>query len=128
MNSESSQEYDAKVVMHTESALLPFIFPVMVDVATQLARQCILSGLLYADDLVLMGDTIERIRNKLRKWTEAIESEGLKSQLGKAKVMVNVGIIREGCRQVIVSVGITMEGLSTSNGQCRDYNGGLVDK
>ena len=31
--------------------------------------------------------------------------------------MVSVGIIREGCRQVMVSVWITMEGLSTSNAQ-----------
>ena len=37
-----------------------------------------LSELLYADDLVLMSETIKGIRNKFIKWKEAIESKGLK--------------------------------------------------
>ena len=49
-----------------------------------------LSELLYADDLVLMSETMEGLRNKCLKWREVLESKGLKVNLGKMKVMVVV--------------------------------------
>ena len=52
--------------------------------------------LLYADDLVLISETIEGLRNKFLKWKEAIESKGLKVNLGKTKVMVSSGIAKDG--------------------------------
>ena len=62
----------------------------MVDVVTEFARECALSELPYADDLVLMSETIEGLRNKFIKWNEAFESKGLEVNLGKTKVMVVV--------------------------------------
>ena len=44
-----------------------------------------LSALLYVDDLVLMNETIEGLRNKLLKWKEALESKGLNVILGKPR-------------------------------------------
>ena len=41
------------------------------------------SELLYADDLVLIGDTIEELWNKFLKWKEAFESKGLTVDLEK---------------------------------------------
>ena len=38
----------------------------------------VLSELLYADDLVIISETIEELRNKFLKLTEAFESKGLK--------------------------------------------------
>ena len=35
----------------------------MVDVVTEFAREGVLSELLYADDLVLMSETIEGLRD-----------------------------------------------------------------
>ena len=39
--------------------LSPFLFPVLVDVVTELATEDVLSELLYADSLVLMSETIK---------------------------------------------------------------------
>ena len=64
----------------------------MVDVITEFAREGELSELLYADDLVLISETIEGHRDKLLKWKEAIESKDLKVNFGKNKVMVSSGI------------------------------------
>ena len=50
-----------------------FPFAVMVDV-TELARECMLSELLYANDLVLMSETIVELRNIFIKWKEAFVS------------------------------------------------------
>ena len=55
-----------------------------------------LSELLYADDLVLMSETIEGLRNKFIKWKEAFESKCLKVSLWKTKVMVSGGITYDG--------------------------------
>ena len=54
-----------------------------------------LSELLYADDLVLMSDTIGGLRNKFLRLKEAFESKGLKVNHGKTKVMV-CGVITKG--------------------------------
>ena len=52
----------------------PFLFVVVVDVVTEFVRVGALSELLYADDLVLMSETIDGLRNKFLKWKETFES------------------------------------------------------
>ena len=68
----------------------------MADVATEFAREGALSELLYADDLVLMSETIEGLRDKFLKWKEAFENKGLKVNHGKTEVMVSSGITQDG--------------------------------
>ena len=55
-----------------------------------------LSEWLYADDLVLMSETIGGIRKKFLKQKEAFESNGMSHVLGKTKVMVSGGITKDG--------------------------------
>ena len=57
----------------------------MVDVVTEFARGGVLSELLYADDLVLMSETIEGLSDKSIKRKEAFESKGFKVNLGKPR-------------------------------------------
>ena len=71
--------------------LSPFLFALVVDVVNKFVREGALSELLYADDLVLMSETIERLRGKFSKWKEAFESKALKVNLEKAKVMLSSG-------------------------------------
>ena len=47
-----------------------------------------LSELLYVNDLVLMSETIEVLRNMFLKWQEAYENNCLNVDLEKGKVMV----------------------------------------
>ena len=54
--------------------LSPFLFPFVVDVVTELARDSLLGELLYFDYFLLVIETTERLRNKFRKWTRAYES------------------------------------------------------
>ena len=48
-----------------------------------------MSEMLYADDLVMMSETMEGLREKLWKWKEELESKGWNVNLGKTKVVVN---------------------------------------
>ena len=59
-------------------------------------RESALSKLLYADDFVMMIETIEGHRDKFLKWKENFESKGLKVNLGKSNVVVSGGITKAG--------------------------------
>ena len=45
--------------IHQCSVLSSFLFAVVIDVITELARDGVLNELLYADDLVLMSEIIK---------------------------------------------------------------------
>ena len=55
-----------------------------------------LCELQYGDDLVLMSETIERLRNKFLKWKVAFESTCLTANHGKIKAMASGGITKDG--------------------------------
>ena len=58
VDSELSEEFEAKMGLPQGSVLSTFLFTVVVDVVTEFAREGALSELLYADDLVLMSEAM----------------------------------------------------------------------
>ena len=46
------------------SMLSPLVFAIVVDMVTENVRNDLMSDMLYADDLVLMSETMEGLRNK----------------------------------------------------------------
>ena len=64
------------------------MFAILVDVVMKSARYGLLE-ILYADELALMSQTLEELRDKLWKWKEVFESKGFKVNLGKTKMMVS---------------------------------------
>ena len=86
---ELSEEFEVKVGVHQGSMLSPLVFAIVVDVVTESVRSGSMSEMLYVDDLVLMSETVEGLREKIWKWKEAFESKGLKVNLGKTKVLVS---------------------------------------
>ena len=86
---ELSEEFEEKVGVHQGHVLLPLVFAIVVDVVTESVRNGLMYKMLYADDLVLMSETMEGLREKFWKWKEAFESKGLKVNLGKTKVVVS---------------------------------------
>ena len=60
-----------------------------MDVISENAREGLMNKILYADDLVLMSESIESLREKFLNMNEAFESKGLKVNLKKITVMVS---------------------------------------
>ena len=48
-----------------------------------------MNEILYADDFVLIGESMENLKEKFLKWKEEFESKRLKVNLKKTKVMVS---------------------------------------
>ena len=67
VDSELSEELVVKVWIHQGTVLSHFLLALVVDVVSEFAR-IVLSKLLYADDLVLMSETIMGLREKVLKW------------------------------------------------------------
>ena len=84
-----SEEFPVKVGVHQGSVLSPLLFAIVVDVVTESAREGLMKEILYADDLVLMSETMEDLREKFRKWKGAFESKGMRVNISKTKMMVN---------------------------------------
>ena len=91
----------------------------MVDVVTEFTRDGVLNELLYADDSVLMSETMEGLMNKFLKWKEAFESNGLKVNLGKTQVMVCSSITMDGmCRSEVDPCGFCSLKVKTNSILC----------
>ena len=61
----------------------------VIDEITENARKGWMKQILYADDLVLMGKTMEELREDFQKWREAFESKGMRVNLEETKLMVS---------------------------------------
>ena len=75
--------------MHQGSVISPLIFAIVVDVVTEQARKGLLNEILYADDLVLLSENLEDLRERFQRWRGALESKGMKVNIRKTKVMVS---------------------------------------
>ena len=62
-----SEEFSEKVGVHQGSVLSHLLFAMVIDELTENARKGWLKLILYADDLVQMGETMEELRENLEE-------------------------------------------------------------
>ena len=86
-----SEEFDVGVGVHQGSVLTPFLFSIMLDILSEDGGKGALYELLYADDLVLMAETMKELEAQFFHWKAAFKGKGLKVNLGKTKVMESSG-------------------------------------
>ena len=82
MGSELPEEFLLQVIVHQGFVLYPLLFEIAVDVITENAREGLMNEILYVDDLVLMSESIENLKEKF-------ESKGIKINIKKTKVMMS---------------------------------------
>ena len=65
VGSAYSEEFEVKVGVHQGSVLSPLLFAIVVDVITENARRVVVNELLYADNLVIMSETMEDLKGQI---------------------------------------------------------------
>ena len=85
---EFSEEFSVVVGVHQGSVLLPLLFSIVLNVVTENAREGLMKEVLYAEDLILMSEMMEGLKERFLKCRSALESKGLMVNLEKTKVMV----------------------------------------
>ena len=83
------EKFSVKVGVHQGFVLSPLLFAMVIDEVTKTAKKGWMKQILYADDLVLMGETMEELRENFDEWREALENKGMGVNLGKTKLMVS---------------------------------------
>ena len=86
---EQNKSISANSSHRQGSVLSPLLLVVVMEALTQDVREGLPWELLYADDLVLMAESIEELKGKVLRWKECMEAKGLKMNVGKTKVMVS---------------------------------------
>ena len=84
-----SDAFSVGVGVHQGSVLSPFLFAIVMDAVCGNVMEGLLFEILYADDLVLMADSMEELMRKFDRWKSAIEKKGLKVNMSKTKIMVS---------------------------------------
>ena len=88
LRSGESLPFEVKVGVQQGSVLSPLLFIIVVETLSRRFREGLPYELLYADDLVLKADSMEKLMVKLGKWKESLETRGLRVNLCKTKVML----------------------------------------
>ena len=83
-----SKEFEVKVGVHQGSVLSPLLFIIVLEALSREFRAGVPWEDLYADDLVIIADSIEECVRRLLIWKEAMEKKGLRVNAGKTKVMI----------------------------------------
>ena len=64
VGNDLSEEFLVTVGVHQGSVMSPLLFSIVIDVITKSARKNSMHEILYADDLVLLSDTMSGLREK----------------------------------------------------------------
>ena len=83
-----SQEFEVKVRVHRGLVLSPLLFIIILE-----SLSCAFwAGFpwedLYADDLIIIADSLEECVRRLLIWKEAMDKKGLRVNAGRTKVRI----------------------------------------
>jgi hypothetical protein len=113
-----SSSFEVKVGLHQGSVLSPLLFVIVMDIVSKALQEGLPWELLYADDLVLMAESLQQLKDKLQKWKAGMEAKGLKMNVGKTKIMIggeNTGDVEESGKW---PCGVCRKGVGRNSIQC----------
>jgi len=73
-----SKAFNVKVGLHQGSVSSPLLFVIVMEMISRELRAGLPLELLYADDLILMAESEESLRDKIVKWKSGLKAKGLR--------------------------------------------------
>ena len=83
-----SEEFEVKVGVHQGSVLSPLLFIIVLEALSREFRSGVPWEDLYADDLAIIAESLEKCVWRLLTRKEAMEKKGLRVNAGKTKIMI----------------------------------------
>ena len=119
VNDSLSEEFSVKVGVHQGSVLSPLLFIMVLEALSIEFRTGCPWELLYADDLVLIAETMEELVGKFEKWKTGLEDKGLRVNAAKTKVMINSSEARSAFEVGMRPCGICRKGVCSNSIFCQ---------
>ena len=82
-----SNPINVSVRVNQESELSPLLFTIVMEALSRKFRIGCPWELLYADDLVIVAQSLGELKVRLKNWKNGLEEKGLKVNVGKTKVL-----------------------------------------
>ena len=118
INGEKSEAFEVKVGVHQGSVLSPLLFILAMEMLSKNLRTGLPWEVLYADDLVLIADSLQELENKYTAWKHGMESKGLRVNTGKTKVMKSQRGIKTQNKSGNHPCGVCLQGVSSNSILC----------
>ena len=83
-----SEEFEVKVSVHQGSVLSLLLFIIVLEALSREFRSGVPWEDFYADDLVIIAESLQECVRRLLTWKEAMEKKGLRINAGKMKIMI----------------------------------------
>ena len=83
-----SEEFEVKVGVHQGSVLSTLLFIIVLEALSRKFRCGVPWEDLFADDLVIITESLEECVRRLLTWKEAMEEKGLRVNARKTKIMI----------------------------------------
>ena len=119
VNDSLSEEFSVKVGVHQGSVLSPLLFIMVLEALSIEFRTGCPWELLYADDLVLVAETMEELVGKFEKWKTGLEDKGLRVNAAKTKVMISSSEVRSGFEVGRWPCGVCRKGVGSNSIFCQ---------
>ena len=83
-----SEEFEVEVGVHQGFILGLLLFTIVLEALSSEFRSGVPWEDLYADDLIIIAESLEECVRRLLIWKEAMEEKGLRVNAGKTKIMI----------------------------------------
>ena len=115
---EYSNSFDVRVGVHQGSVLNPLLFVIVLEALSMELRTGCPWEILYADDLMVSVQSMDKLLMKLRTWRSEMEKKGLRVNMSKTKLMFpgsNLDVLRKSGKY---PCGVCQAGMSRNAIQC----------
>ena len=110
-----SNTINVSVGIHQGSVLSSLLFIIAMEALSREFRAGCPWELLYTNDLVIVAESLSKLKVRLKNWKDGLEEKGLKANVGKTKVLCSRhNVLKSKIASVKLPCGACMKGIGAN--------------